>query len=237
MFAAYFDESGTSKDPHALTVAGAVSSVNKWLRLETQWNAILRKHGVKVFHMSECAHGKGEFKGWTGDQRRGFISELSECTARHVKRGISVTIILSDWRRMDADYMITERQISPYVYASRLCIGSARRWNLKHGGAPIEYIFEDGAEDKGKLFNAMSYQNVILPIFKPKSLPQLQVADLFAWKTRRIIHDMVKQPFTMTHEQYEDSFAEIRSIPGDYSVVEEERLRYACRTLNIPKRS
>ncbi len=165
MFTAYFDESGKDKDTHALTVAGGVSSVQKWLRLEKRWQAVLASRGVAIFHMSECAHGLGEFKGWNGEKRKSFIAELGECMSKNIKQGIAVTVMLEDWRRVDQDFELSERLISPYVYASQQCIAAVQRWMKRtKADVPVEYVFEDGDDDRGKLLDFINRLYSISPI-------------------------------------------------------------------------
>jgi hypothetical protein len=103
MFTAYFDESGTLKDSNAFTVAGGVSSIKKWLQFEERWKAIFKAHGVGVFHMADCAQGQREFNGWTAEKRKVFIAEVADCMTRYIKRGIGVTVMLGDWRMIDAE--------------------------------------------------------------------------------------------------------------------------------------
>ncbi|PYT27342.1 MAG: hypothetical protein DMG58_20515 [Acidobacteria bacterium] len=99
MFAAYFDESGSPDERRGfLTVAGSVSSTQKWFRFKIQWNAIVKRHGVEVFHMNECASGTGQYAGWTTDQKRNLITDLSECFARHAKEAFAVTVLMESWQ-------------------------------------------------------------------------------------------------------------------------------------------
>ena len=237
MFTAYFDESGTSRDPHALTVAGSISSVRKWLHFERKWREILARNGVTVFHMAECARATGEYKGWSTERRKELIADLTGCMARYVKRGFSVTVHLGDWRAMDQRFELSEKLTSPYVYAGRLCVLAARRWiHDSKVEAEVRYVFEDGADDKGKLLDVLSQRDNVKPIFESKEVPGLQLADLIAWKNRRIVHDLISRPFTMTEQEFLDSFAAIRTIPCDYSAVEEGTLTRACTRFRIPRR-
>jgi hypothetical protein len=81
----------------------------------------------------------------------------AECATKHVKHGISMTVVLSDWRRLDVEFELTEALISPYVYGGRLCVSAALRWlNTTKAKGPMEYVFENGTEDKGKLLDILS---------------------------------------------------------------------------------
>jgi hypothetical protein len=56
MYSAHFDESGTpDKFNRVLTVAGFVSTIQKWARYELQWLKILKDAGLPdgtIFHMN-----------------------------------------------------------------------------------------------------------------------------------------------------------------------------------------
>jgi len=97
--AAYLDASGKNEGYSALCVAGLAAPIKKWIRFESQWKAALERQGVQVFHMTDFAASKKEFKGWHGDtERRGrFIAELLEITKRNVNKLLVATIEIDAW--------------------------------------------------------------------------------------------------------------------------------------------
>lgn len=58
MFRSYFDASG-KEDLGLVVVAGYVASAKKWADYQKKWNAVLDKHRVPYFRMSEFAHSTG----------------------------------------------------------------------------------------------------------------------------------------------------------------------------------
>ncbi len=237
MFTAYFDESGTSKDSTALTVAGAVSSNQKWRRLEKQWNEILANRVVKIFHMKDCAAGRGEFSGWSSSDRRNFIYDLSECMGRHVKYAWSCNIVLDCWTLMNEEFTLREHLGTPYCLGAAMCIYAVEQWKTRSKiSSAIEYIFESGAEGRGGMVEWVQKNQGITPILKPKALAGLQVADLIAWKSRRLLHDMVSDPLSMTAADYNASVAPIRRVGSNYFVMETEKLTRMCTRMGIPPR-
>lgn len=97
LFVAYFDASGSPRDPNTqvLSVAGWVSTESKWRKFESDWAAALKDAGVSALHMKKCAHFRGEFAKWKSDptQRDKFLSALRAAVLRaadalvHVFRG------------------------------------------------------------------------------------------------------------------------------------------------------
>lgn len=238
MFTAYFDESGNATDKNGtFAVGGGLSTNQKWLRLETQWRQILKEHGIKVFHMQECAAGTGEYKGWSSDDRRTLVADLSECIARNMKHAFGVTILLEGWSRVNEDFQLAEIHGHPYSFCGRFAGVCVRAWMKRRGySAPVRYIFEDGAKGKGQLIDHMSLYDGVTPGFDLKGQPGLQAADLVAWKIRRIVHHLVKYPYSMTAAQLKSSLLPVSRIPRKYWVFDERELLVFCKRHNVPPR-
>jgi len=236
MFTAYFDESGNANDKNGtFAVAGGLSTNQKWLRLETQWKQILKHHGIKVFHMQECAAGIGEYAGWSSDDRRQLITDLSECMARNLKHAFGVTVLLEGWNHINEEFQLAAIHGQPYAFCGRFAGVCVRSWmERKRYAASVSYVFEDGAKGKGQLVDLMSQYDGVTPMFALKSLPGLQAADLIAWKNRRIVHDLVSRPYSMTASQLKGSLAPVSRIPRKYWVFDEMELLAFCRRHNVP---
>jgi len=68
-FCSYFDGSGDGNKP-VQAVSGFVSTVKKWARFETEWNAILKANGISALHTTDYVSNAGEFTDWRGDSAR-----------------------------------------------------------------------------------------------------------------------------------------------------------------------
>lgn len=238
MLTAYFDESGDQDNKQgSFTVAGSISTDQKWLRLDKQWNSILNHHRVSLFHMNECARGTGAFEGWTSDRKRELIAELSDCLARHAKQAFAVTVLIECWSHINEEFQLNETFGHPYGFCGRFCVFMVRSWmKRKKVSAPVEYCFEDGTKHKGELIKLIEVHDHLTPQFKGKELPGLQAADLVAWKNRRVVHDIINRPDSMMGDNFLRSLAPVSKIPRRYHVFDEKELLAFCRRHSVPAR-
>jgi hypothetical protein len=96
-YTSYCDASGHPDQHPVLTVAGFVSSVEKWSRFDVEWNLILESEGITRFHMTDFVSNQEEFAvGWKGQtkRRREFIERLAKCLKRNVNKSFRTTLIL-----------------------------------------------------------------------------------------------------------------------------------------------
>src|SRR5687767_4224518 len=69
MFVAYFDDAGTHDDTatepgsQIVAVAGYVGTPADWDAFEVDWNAFLRREGLKFYHTVDCMHSRKQFEG------------------------------------------------------------------------------------------------------------------------------------------------------------------------------
>jgi len=71
---AYMDESGTHDGSPVTSVGLCLAKPSTWSRWTKRWNA--EKGQIKVFHASDCANLRGEFKGWKPNERDEFVKNL-----------------------------------------------------------------------------------------------------------------------------------------------------------------
>ena len=57
MLDAYFDDSGTHQGSPAISVAGYMSTPDRWKRFESEWRETLDAYGVEFFHMTILRQG------------------------------------------------------------------------------------------------------------------------------------------------------------------------------------
>jgi hypothetical protein len=79
MLIGYFDESGTHRRAPVTTVAGFVSTDERWADFDDSWRYVLQEFGLSVFHMKECAHFTGEYERFRHDEsdRRILLAALA----------------------------------------------------------------------------------------------------------------------------------------------------------------
>ena len=149
MFSAYFDESGTKHDGAVFTVAGGVSTVEKWSRLDKEWRSAISQHGLTLFHAKEW-YGNPNFP---VDERNSLLVQLAKCVRRHVRKTVSVSIPLRHWRRANKTFRLEEEIGNPYPFCGMACIAYIGEWAKNHDVplTDIEFFFETGAEHRGEL--------------------------------------------------------------------------------------
>jgi len=225
-FSAYFDASGTC-DSQVLTVAGFVSTVNKWMRFEKEWTSILRREGIKVFHMTDFVSSKREFaEGWKGatERRRVFISDLATCIRRNVNKSFRSTLVVRDYKKVNAVFNFGNSPGLPYAFCSLMCAYTLRRWaERKKAEKRLLYYFEDG--DKGKGDFERLHQRIYhtSPIFltKEQSVP-LQAADFAAWKLKTAVQEAIKPDHSFEKGvNLLRSIEVLKAIPKDGGVISE----------------
>jgi hypothetical protein len=242
VFSAYFDASGNKRD-RVLTVAGFVSRVRKWDRFNEEWAAILSSERVSAMHMTDFVSSKAGFESWKGqsDRRREFISRLSDCIRRNTNKGFASSVILSDWRELDAEFMLSESAGQPFTLCMRSCLGGLARWAKKKEIETENMLvaIEQGDEDQTELIRAARSDGFkVVPLDK-KDVTAFQAGDLAAWKSRTTIQNAVYAPV----ESEEDAENIIRSLDPIKAIVQNNggfdkvALRKMCVNGKLPRRT
>jgi hypothetical protein len=246
LFSAYFDESGTPDDPHrVLTVAGCVSSIEKWKRFEFAWSRLIQEAKLPdgtIFHMNRFARNLPPYENFKGEpkQKAALISSLVQCVKRHIHKAFSVTVILKDWERINRRYQFAVSLGYPYPFCGRICVAEVAKWAKKTGNSPVEFFFESGARDWGQLKTLLKVNDDIEAMDRSKDeMIQFQAADLLAWKNRKVMTEVVKYSGPPDRDVYDSinrSLAEIRSIPHKYGVHNYESMEALVEKARIPRR-
>jgi hypothetical protein len=192
---AYFDVSGHPQGTAILVVGGFIATAQNWKTFETEWNAILKKYGVPVFHMKKFIAKRKPFDDEKWNRERlctGFLSELIGVVSRANCHGVMAAIPLSLWQTMNEEYYLKESRLTPFALAGCVGVMGAYEWcgekNVPR--SHVEFVFEDGDEDKGDFMHWTKKCWSWVPSFKGKSLVPLQACDFIAWEGRRAITDM-----------------------------------------------
>lgn len=248
MFTAYFDASGHPDGSPVLFVSGFVSTVEKWLRFETEWADLLQRYGIEgPFHMKEFAPGVGQYAKWKDDQpkRRAFLVEAIRILKHRTNKSFSSGVIIQDLAEVNRLYRLPRLNQFPYPLCAIHVIWQVLDWiarsirSRRVGQADrIAFVFEDGDKHKGVLIDELDKLGVRpLPIFtsKPEAVP-LQAADFVAWEHARLAKDVTKGGAW----KIRGSFAALaRQIPNDgsWGIHDKATLLMNCEKKNYPRRT
>lgn len=218
------------------------------------WKLFLAKHNVPHFHMKEFAHSVGAFTTWKGKEgtRRGFMRGAAGIIVDTIQRGFFCCVSDQIFEDFGKKYELRNYFSSPYALAGRTCANLVVEWASTPTSFPrndIEYVFEDGADDKGGLIDAMKLKprladSIFLPgkDQKPtKKCPngrqgtvQLQAADYLAYEISK---------FTREHQNIKADPSKFRASLGilpekkvKRMFFTEQKMEILCSMIGIPRR-
>src|ERR1700754_5155029 len=129
---AYFDESiGQGRDKVSgrmipiLCVAGYLFHNDQAKALCDDWKAVLDGHGLPYFHMVDCAHGAGIFKGIPKNERASIAARMIGNIKRRTLVGIAVSVNLEHWNELAPDSPIIG---SPYSFCISVAMAGVHKW-------------------------------------------------------------------------------------------------------------
>ena len=154
---------------------------------------------------------------------------------------------IPSWLKINDDYMLEEMGFSPFPMAARLAVQRARQWAAKTGQFnidEIEYIFDQGGEDWGKLQQRLRVDFGIeaIPRDKHKIRP-LQAADWLAYEEFKDVQGQrrTRQRETFVRGRLRGSYhLLLLQVPFDPVVFHEAEIRESfCLdpAMKIPERS
>jgi len=206
---AYFDASGSFEDDSitVLSVAGYISTEERWAGFEREWSSILASEGVSALHMRHFAHSRGEFEGWKNDEKRRvrLLSKLAKVIGECTIRSFSMNLLLEDYRIVNRMYKLYE-YAPPYVLASERVVSDLSKWiSASYPNSDFRVLFEKGDPDQEKLLPLFSAWGVRLPTdveFVEKAWTDansvrhingpLQASDFLAYEQNKALTDFLK---------------------------------------------
>ncbi len=214
----YLDGGGSVGDPSStvFTVAGYLGTDDQWAGFESDWQSVLERFDVPAFTMKHCAHFKGAFAGWKGDEkRRGlFLEELSRTIHKHDLEGFAFSLNMDHYREIDKHLRLTE-SYPPYALTATCAVAKIRDWQRRYRSTDsLLFLFELGDIGQGLFKHKMENEwepetGIMKPVFMPKqwvengatkhSLP-LQAADFLAYETNKALSDFLKKGKTTVRE-------------------------------------
>ena len=196
---AYTDDSASDVEDRRLFMAGYLNSAENWARFEASWaEELAASPSIQYLHMVEANNLRGQFRGWSQDQRNEKLQGL----ARVIRYFQPVSFEFSASR---ADYDGLVKPSSPqgigalHFPCAFGVISTITRYLDREGvRTPVDFIFDrqDGVISDLLLFFDYMKRNLPRgarklingsPIFRDddKLVYPLQAADMLAWHLRR----------------------------------------------------
>lgn len=96
----YFDDAFTHEGSEAVGFGGWLSSFDRWIELEKEWQRALKEQGISVFHSNELAlKDRGPYKDWPEERKNAFMTRLTTLVGNLVDYGVGCGIVRADYER------------------------------------------------------------------------------------------------------------------------------------------
>jgi hypothetical protein len=236
----FIDESYDDKQPPILCVAGYVYRKMRAVEFGREWGQYLRLKELPYFHMSECAHRDGIFKGRSDTVA--IAKRLIELTRSKTAYGFAVTVDEEAYARV---VQPREGMPSAYAFALKSCIGMVKNWKERsHATGPTSFFFEEGHKHQKDANNFLSWLFSSEEIkakygyaghaFVPKETPAMHPADFLAWNSRL---EAKRQYDPLRRPPRKDLLAVLRDHDQvrDYKLADLIRLEAALKDLEVKR--
>lgn len=192
IFEAYFDESGIHDGAVVTMVAGALAKRSSWLSINRQWESILDKFGVTLFHATDLSNFRGEYKCWDEIKRRRFTTILLDIIIREKPTVFGIGVRNELYTKIKLDFQ--DVPLNSYQFCCEWCMSWVGRYvGSKRHVPPVNVAFEAGQKfttatikdtrrllrsELGRERHGIAMVNTVV---KSEATP-LQVADLIAYE-------------------------------------------------------
>jgi hypothetical protein len=155
MLTAYFDESGKDRyKDKVFTVAGYLSTVQRWKKFEIEWLELLRKSEIEYSHAADMAHSKCQFKKWDSTKRLAFEKDAHKIIKGNTIQPFDMSLLWDDYNELIPTYKGSDPPPAYALLVNALLLEVAK-WATENGYyEPISYVFEDGVDDEGWITRA-----------------------------------------------------------------------------------
>ncbi len=193
----FLDETGVHEDAEMVAVAGYLSSPKIWRDWTKDWNRHKRnvpaeRMPIKVFHATDCANFRGEFEGWTKEERDAYVAQLLPVMPAHELAGIVVGVNLRDFTAALKPYPeLLEMFGTPYGACFQWAVSIIVEIASNHGNGQRMAFVHEVNDYKGEALKAFDYiQKYLNPRGIPMTMgfgskadyPPLQAADVLAYE-------------------------------------------------------
>jgi hypothetical protein len=95
------DDSGSGGDSEYFVLAGYVERESVWTNFSSDWQEILDlEPGLQYFKMSEAESLKGEFSGFTAEERDVRLGQFIDLILKHEPWEVSIAVSEKDYREV-----------------------------------------------------------------------------------------------------------------------------------------
>lgn len=185
---AYVDDS--LEAGNALILAGYISSAERWSSFSDDWSEILSMSPRLEFFKMSSVDLKSELQ---MERVRHFYRVIEN----HVSAQVAVALNISELKEHVANKDVPEILSNPYFLAHKAIVNVTAQLQKQAGiTEPIDFIFDETAEEPILLSSFRVYQSTVLaefsdvtgklPVFRnDRYFLPLQAADLLAWWMRK----------------------------------------------------
>lgn len=222
MLTGYFDESGTHEQASVTTVAGFISTPERWDRFEMAWKLVLKEFGLTAFHMNECAHFNGEYAQFKNDEpgRKFLLAALATVIQKTCLYGCAASVIRKDLDSINAGGHISfsftfdsrvesskhivgsDRLSTAYSLAAKACLALAGAWmKQEKKDPPLDAVFEAGCDFSKRFTRELEHEEAPIGALNQfgaisfgtkQRFIGLQAADFLAYEQCKYFTDCVK---------------------------------------------
>ncbi len=199
MLSAFFDRSELPRQG-VVAIGGFLGPAEYWVRVQDEWSAVLRQHGVTCFHMTDFENRQGEFRGWSNPRRESVIKQLIGILKRNTFLLVGTGLLLSHYSSFSKE---DQRMLGhPYAISAKIATALMFRWMEKaaktlgseFANVPVGFFFELGDEGAGELAQVFQSEQASGPLrnrivsisFERKcNFAGLQAADIAAYEVAK----------------------------------------------------
>ena len=254
MLSAYFDDSGCyegARRTHAVVVCGFVSTVDQWLRFDSDWRHVLAmpQFDLEHLHMKELRSGKGRFTKFQDnlELQKDLFTRLHRLLRVRALETFGGAVLLDDYDAVNQDYLVAEELGPPLVMAAQLAIVKVLMWCAEHRPNERVKIFMDqGIKHWGIIDDRMyeEYGSRLIPA-SVKETPPLQAADHVAWELHRALATVDENGILPSPLKLRGSMRQLlrrfnRSLEAEmknWFLYEEAEMRRVLPLNGIPRRA
>jgi hypothetical protein len=195
MLKVFADDSGSGGDSKWFVLGGYLASAEAWIAFEPQWSAALADgRPIEYFKASEAESRKGQFEGFSVDERNAKIDTLIAVIVKHARQAVYVRVRQEHYDEIIKG-SVPPAWDSPYYYLFMTLMTCCTAVERQYGsGSPIRFIFDthqtlaSRSENMySKLRNIPQFAGSVsgVQFEDEKQFLPLQSADLLAWQVRR----------------------------------------------------